>query len=109
MRRNEQYQVQCVFTRGPFPHERAFWITDPSGNGYYRGLAYIGYCFAIDGVTQLPDDEPPHGSKIEGRLVVRVLEKASGGLVTVEVPSGETCDIRQSQLIEVAPYVPVGS
>lgn len=99
MRRNDNYLVECIFTRGDFPHERAFWIAAPNG-GYYRGLAFIAYCLLDDGVTPLSEEQPPAGEKLSGKLVVRLVEHAPSGMATVEVPGGETCDLKPSQLIE---------
>jgi hypothetical protein len=108
MRRFDQTLVRCTFTRAGFPHERVFWIEAPGG-GYYRGLAYIAYCLQADGRTQITEEEPLAGVKVDGMVVVRVVDRNRPDFVTVEVPGGETCDVATSQLVEDTLDVPVGS
>lgn len=99
--------VQCRFTRGGFGHERIFWIPTPDGSGEYRGLAFIGYCYNRNR-NPIAAEEPPPGESVKGFVVARRIKELDGGLVTVQVPDGELCDI-DSSIIEETKDVPVGS
>jgi hypothetical protein len=91
--------VRCRFARGGFSHERTFLIQAPSG-GYYRGIAYIGYCRIPDG-TPLPSSEPPEGETVEGLLEARVVDTSDEGqTLTVNVPDGGVCDIAATLIDE---------
>lgn len=94
MRNDTTVHVRCRFTRGGFAHERVFWIATPDRSGWYRGLAYIDYCFSPDR-TPLPGGEMLPGSSVDGFVTARVIGLA-GNRVTVQVPDGELCDVDAS-------------
>jgi len=98
--------VKCRFTRGGFGHDRVFWIPTPDNSGEYRGVAFIGYCFRRDR-TPLRPEEPPPGQSLDGLVVARVV-RVTDGVLTVQVPDGELCDIDPS-IVEDPKDVLVGS
>lgn len=98
-------RVPCTLSRGGFAHERVFWIASPHG-GRYRGVAFVKYCLQQDG-SRLPDGEPPLGSTVDGYVEARVTARI-GGLLTIQVPDGELCDIDPAILKDFG-HVLVGS
>lgn len=98
--------VRCRFTRGGFAHERIFYIPTPDGNGEYRGLAFINYCYK-SAKKRLLEGEPPAGESIEGLLVGRLISEEDS-IATIQVPDGELCDVSTNAIQEYRD-VPVGS
>ena len=107
MTSNRRVFVQCRFTRGGFGHERVFWIPTPDGQGEYRGLAYIAYCYRSNRKPLSPD-EPPPGESINGLIIGRWISESDDGIVTIQVPDGELCEV-SSSIIQEGKDVPVGS
>lgn len=99
--------VKCVFSKGGFPTERLYRITDPHAKSAAGGLVPSYYCFD-DRMKRLSDKaEPPEGKSVKGYLEALLIQHNGDGTVQLDLPDGKVLIVSPALLKDEVASVPL--
>ena len=107
---NARVALRCEISRGGFSDERVFRVAVPQGD--FFGVASRRYCWDVQD-RPLPEDQPPAGQSIQGKVAARVVDMDESDNIVVSVPDGQVITVSRDLLVdrpaEAGTHVPLGS
>jgi hypothetical protein len=95
MSQRDLVALACKISRSGFPNEAIFRVQVANGDTYV-GAAPRQYFYRLDW-KPLPEDQPPEGKRIDGRILARIIRKVDEDFL-VSVPDGGVLQVNPDQV-----------
>jgi len=98
MDRGSLILVRCEISRGGFPSEKVFRLTQSDGT-VHIGAAPAGYFFTTAKKRFKPGEPAERGEWVPGFLAARVIQESDGTLL-VSVPLADVLSVKKEDFVE---------